>query len=129
MAWVPPHLRGKKVGAIVPMTGVRFIGNATGNINIAPNTGIRFEPRHKAPTKKTLKAKRILTPEGKPPQAPSHALRKAAPKFQKAVQNHLEITEWEQPGPGKRRHTRRAKPSKKAKKTKKSKKPTRKHRR
>jgi hypothetical protein len=94
--YVPPHLRGKIAAPVVNTTRrIRFIGDATGNTNEAPNTGKRHSPnRVAAPKKKTLKTVRMFSPNAKPVWEPSHALRKAAPKFAKAVLGHLGIKEW-----------------------------------
>jgi len=96
--------------AAVTRRGVRFIGNATGNVNVASSKGKRFTPRRGSPAgKKTLKAVRRVSPNAAPLWAPSHALRKAAPKFAKAVLDHLGLKEWQQApkGKGKRRKTKK----------------------
>jgi len=111
--YVPPHLRGKKMnGPAVTRRGVRFIGNATGNVNVVSSKGKRYTPRRLGSPigkKKTLKAVRRVTPNAAPLWAPSHALRKAAPKFAKAALNHLGLKEWQQApkGKGKRRKTKK----------------------
>jgi hypothetical protein len=108
--YVPPHLRGKIAAPTVNTTRrIRFIGNATGNTNAVPNTGARYAPnRVAAPKKKTLKAVRMLSPSSKPVWQPSHALRKAPPKFAKAVLEHLGLKEWRE-GLKKKRKTKKVK--------------------
>jgi hypothetical protein len=108
--YVPPHLRGKILAPTVNTTRrIRFIGNATGNTNAVPNTGARYAPnRAAAPKKKTLKAVRMMSPSSKPVWQPSHALRKAPPKFAKAVLEHLGLKEWKE-GQKKKRKTKKVK--------------------
>ena len=96
-AYVPPHLRGKTVA--VAASGnktrrVKFIGNALGNTDEEKNTGVRHGPTHGNPRKKTLKSVRMLSPTKASFWEPSFALRKAAPKFAKAVLGHLGLKEW-----------------------------------
>jgi len=114
--YVPPHLRGKAAAAaaaaVAPRSRhIRFIGNATGNVNVVSSKGKRFTPRRSAAAaRRTLKAVRIPTPNAKPLWEPSHALRAAAPKFAKAALNHLGLAGWQVAGPGrKKRRTHRAK--------------------
>lgn len=113
--YVPPHLRGKIAAPTVNTTRrIRFIGNATGNTNAAPNTGTRYAPNQTAaPKKKTLKSVQMVAPNAKPVWEPSHAFRKAAPKFSKVVMAHLGLKEWREPmkkaEKAKKRKTRKAK--------------------
>jgi hypothetical protein len=108
MAYVPPHLRKKvtavaappnptkvEFGAITPSAlraevgappprGIRFIGNATGELNIAPNTGLRYSPRSRnaTPRKPTRKLTvRRISPNAKPLAKPTTAVSEMPPKF------------------------------------------------
>lgn len=97
MAYVPPHLRKKvtavaappnptkvEFGAITPPRGIRFIGNATGELNIAPNTGLRYSPRSRnaTPRKPTRKLTvRRVSPNAKPLAKPTTAVSEMPPKF------------------------------------------------
>ena len=110
--YIPPHLRGKTYGPAVTRRGVRFIGNATGNVNVVSSKGKRYTPRtlgSPVGKKKTLKAVRKVTPNVLPLWTPSYAMRKAAPKFAKAVLEHLGLKEWQQvpKGKGKRQKTKK----------------------
>jgi len=113
--YVPPHLRGKKTEpAAVTRRGVRFIGNATGNVNVVSSKGKRYTPRRRGSPagKKTLKAVRRVTPNAAPLWDPSYAMRKAAPKFAKAVLDHLGLKEWQQAPKGKRKRRKTKKVAK-----------------
>lgn len=92
-AYIPPHLRKKLTAAAAAVTnavkrGVRFIGNATGNLNIAPNTGTRHKPRSPtaAPRKSTLKAKRQPTPNASPAAKPTHKVKELPPKYREMLE-------------------------------------------
>ncbi len=86
-AYVPPHLR-----KLVPKVSakntrkVRFIGNATGNINVtSPNT--RYVPRHKyaKPTRKILRTPKGHSLNKSPKARPTTVIFDMPPKFKKAV--------------------------------------------
>lgn len=113
--YVPPHLRGKKANtATVTRRGVRFVGNATGNTNVVSSKGKRYTPRMVSPAgkKKTLKSVRKVTPNAKPVWEPSHALRKAAPKFAKAAMEHLGLQKWQEGHTGNKTKKRKGKKAK-----------------
>ena len=121
-AYGPPHLRGKAavpaIASVNKTRRVKFIGNALGNTNVEKNTGVRHSPSRRLPHKKTLKAVRMLSPTKAAFWEPSHAFRKAAPKFAKAVLGHLGLKEWSQ---GQKSSTKKS--STKKRKTKKAKTP------
>ncbi len=83
-AWVP---KWKKTG-VMPVAapvkpGVKFIGNATGNTNVAPNTNVRYSPKRNAkPAKKTLKATKHMSPNAAPPAKPTAIFQELPAKFQ-----------------------------------------------
>ena len=107
-AYVPPHLRGKpaKAASGNKTRRVKFIGNALGNTNEEKNTGVRHSPSRRSPRKKTMKTVRILSPTKAAFWQPSYAMRNAAPKFAKAVMEHLGLKEWTQ---ARKRKTKKAK--------------------
>jgi hypothetical protein len=70
--------------------GVRFIGNVTGNTNIAKSPTRKASPRHRNRniTRRVLKITKALSPAGSPPQRPGRGAR----KFRAAVTRHLRTT-------------------------------------
>lgn len=98
MSYIPPHLRRPKTAAadapVNTSRRVKFIGDALGGPNVADTT-VRHSPhRNRAPTRRTIRHVRKITPNAAPPQKPSHALRHAAPKFAEAARKHIGIQEW-----------------------------------
>ena len=92
-AYIPPHLRKKLTAAAAVVTnavkrGVRFIGNATGSSNEAPNTGTRHKPRSPtaAPKKATLKTKRQPTPNASPAAKPTHKVKNLPTKYREMLE-------------------------------------------
>ena len=124
-AYVPPHLRGKAAAPAVASGNktrrVKFIGNALGNTNAEKNTGVRHSPSRRQPKKGTLKAVRMLSPTKAAFWEPSFAMRKAAPKFAKAVLGHLGLKEWSKGQTPSAKKPSAKKRSAKKRKTKKSK--------
>ena len=91
MAYVPPHLR-KKLASVVtapPPSGVRFIGNATGELDIAPNTGIRFNPSMNANPRKSSRKQsaRRVSPNTEPFARPTTAFSEMPAKFQEMLRH------------------------------------------
>jgi hypothetical protein len=67
--------------------GVRFIGNVTGNTNVAKSPTRKASPHHRNRnrTHRTLKITNAISPVGSPPQRPGRGAR----KFRAAVTRHL----------------------------------------
>jgi hypothetical protein len=114
-AYIPPHLRKKLATATAAAVntlkrGVRFIGNATGNLNIAPNAGTRHKPRSPsaAPKKVTLKAKKQPTPNKSPVAKPTHKVKDLPPKYREMLVRAGK-TKRVRKHKSKRKHTRRVK--------------------
>jgi hypothetical protein len=86
--------------------GVRFIGDATGDLNVAPSPTRKASPHHRdrAATRRALKATARVSPANSPPLKPG----RGAPKFRAAAERT-----------SKKRSTRR--------KSRKARKPRRKH--
>lgn len=89
MAWVP---KWKKTGVLPTAApakpGVKFIGNATGNTNVAENKGTRYSPKRNAvPAKKTLKASKHVAPNAAPPAKPGAAFLELPAKFQEMLKS------------------------------------------
>ncbi len=86
-AYIPPHLRKKTAAAAAPAKparrGVRFIGNATGNTNVAANNGTRRGPRSPsaAPRRTTLRVRTMVSPNKAPPAVPTHKIKNLPTKF------------------------------------------------
>ena len=76
--------------AVPPRRGVKFIGNATGGTNVAKSPTRKASPHHttRGATRRTLKAKRALTPNSSPPQRPG----RGALKFRQAAVRHERAT-------------------------------------
>jgi len=109
MAWVP---KWKKTGvmptAAPAKPGVKFIGNATGNTNVAENKGTRYIPKRNAkPTKKTLKATRHVSPNAAPPARPGASFFELPAKFQ-AMLKSFYSTKPKSPKKKTRRSSRRS---------------------
>ena len=70
--------------------GVKFIGNATGNTNVAKSPTRKASPHHKnrGATRRALKPTRALTPNSSPPQRPG----RGALKFRQAAVRHERAT-------------------------------------
>lgn len=101
---------GAAVGiAAAVKKGVKFIGNATGNTNVAKSPTRKSSPHHKSrsATRRAIKPVGRITPNKAAPQSPS----KVAPKFARMLKEHG-IKE----SPKKRRHTHRARKEKRGKK-------------
>ena len=92
-AYIPPHLRKKLTAAATAVAntikrGVRFIGDATGSSNEAPNTGTRHKPRSPtaAPKKATLKSKKQPTPNKSPVAKPTHKVKNLPTKYREMLE-------------------------------------------
>ena len=99
--------------------GVRFIGNATGNLNVVPSPTRKASPHHRnrGATRRTLKTTARVSPRGSPPQRPG----KGALAFRRAAVRHERAT---------RRLTKKRSPRRKSRKQHhKGRKATRKHKR
>ncbi len=83
-AWVPKWKKTGIAPSAAPVKpGVKFIGNATGNTNEAPNTNVRYSPKRNAkPAKKTLKATKHVSPNAAPPAKPTAIFQELPAKFQ-----------------------------------------------
>ena len=94
-----------------PKRGVRFIGNATGETNVAPSPPRAASPHHRNRnvTRRLLKAKPAVTPNAEPPLKPG----KGAPKFRDAVRRAA--TPLTRKPRAKRRHHKKHKTTKKRK--------------
>jgi hypothetical protein len=86
-AWVPKWKKTGVMPAAAPVKpGVKFIGNATGNTNEAPNTNVRYSPKRNAvPAKKTLKATKHVSPNAAPPAKPTAIFQELPAKFQTMI--------------------------------------------
>jgi hypothetical protein len=86
-AYIPPHLRKPKPNIKKHNTRkVKFVGNATGNIDVtSPN--IRYIPRHKyaSPTRKILRTPKVHSLNKSPKAKPTTVIFDMPPKFKKAV--------------------------------------------
>lgn len=76
--------------APVQTRGVRFIGNATGNTNVAKSPTRKASPHHqnRNVTKRALKATARVSLSHSPPQRPG----RGAPKFRAAAERHARET-------------------------------------
>ena len=111
-AWVP---KWKKTGvlpaAATVKPGVKFIGNATGNSNAAPNNGTRHSPKRNAkPAKKTLKATRHVLPNAAPPAKPGASFLELPAKFQTMLKSFYS-TKPKSPKKTRRRRSGQKKPT------------------
>lgn len=98
--------------------GVRFIGNATGGLNVAPSPTRKASPRHRnrGATRRALRPATHVSPADSPPLRPG----RGALKFRRAVVHHERAT---------RRESKKRSPRKKSRKGQKGKrKGTRHHR-
>lgn len=78
------------VPAVPLRRGVRFIGNATGNTNIAHSPTRKASPHHRnrGETRRVLRATARVSPTGSPPQRPGRgalAFRRAAVRHERAA--------------------------------------------
>lgn len=115
MPYIPPHLRPRPATASAapappPPRGVRFIGNATGNINVAANTGVRFSPhRNAAATRKVLKHVALSgSMNSEPPAKPTYSIHGFPPKYKSMIMKSLSFKKQKP----KRRQTKKHKRSK-----------------
>lgn len=92
-AWVPKWKKTGILPAAAPVKpGVKFIGNATGSKNAAPNNGTRHSPkRNGKPTKKTLKASKHVSPNAVPPAKPGATFMELPAKFQTMLKSFYSI--------------------------------------
>ena len=95
-AYVPPHLRKLKPthNAKRNTHKVRFVGNATGDVNVTSPT-TRYVPRHKhaRPTRKILRTPKVHSMNKSPKAKPTTVIFDMPPKFKKAVFNaHPHLT-------------------------------------
>lgn len=90
-AYVPPYLRKLKAkhnNAKRNTRKVKFVGNATGDVNVtSPN--IRYLPRHKyaSPTRKILRVPKAHSLNKSPKAKPTTVIFDMPPKFKQAVFN------------------------------------------
>ena len=88
-AYVPPHLRKAKLKSKSPKAAtrkVRFVGNVTGNVNIAPDNGARHTPRRNAvATRKILKHVAPASKSAEPPAKPTTFLYHMPPAFRNEI--------------------------------------------
>jgi hypothetical protein len=85
------RLRAAARAAAAPQRrGVRFIGNATGNTNVAKSPTRKASPHHKNRnvTRRAIRNVGRVSPDAKPPMAPG-----ARSKFTKAAHKHAKKTE------------------------------------
>jgi len=70
--------------------GVRFIGNATGGLNVAPSPTRKASPRHRnrGATRRALRPAAHVSPADSPPLRPG----RGALKFRRAVEHHERAT-------------------------------------
>ena len=97
--------------------GVRFIGNATGNLDVAPSPTRKASPHHRnrGATRRAMKAAKRVSPDSSPPQRPG----KGALAFRRAAVRHTRAV---------RKLTKKRSPRRKSNKVHhKGRKPTRKH--
>ena len=108
--------RAAAAAAAPAKKGVKFLGNATGNTNVAKSPTRKASPHHKNrdATRRALKATARVSPAGSPPQRPG----RGAPKFRAAAERATR---------GKKRSVHKARKSRKAYREHKAKKHTRRH--
>ena len=93
--------------------GVRFIGNATGNTNVARSPTRKASPHHRSrgATRRALRATARVSPAGSPPQRPGRgalAFRRAAVRHERASGKTRKHRKGRKHHKG-RKHTRRHK--------------------
>ena len=109
MSYVPPHLR-KKAVVVEPRRGIRFIGNATGDIDVANNTGVRYSPhtRDVADLRHTRKLHiRSVSMNVVPPSRPTTAVSHMPTKFKHMVLESGQVKSKAPKHHRRRHHTRR----------------------
>jgi hypothetical protein len=90
-AYVPPHLRKPKAkpnNTKRTTRKVKFVGNATGDIDVTSPT-TRYHPRHKyaSPTRKILRTPKAHSLNKSPKAKPTTVIFDMPPKFKQAVFN------------------------------------------
>ena len=91
LAYVPPHLRKPKQNNTKHNTRkVRFIGNATGNVNVTSHNA-RYSPRHKyaGPSRKILRSTKFHSINNKPVAPPTTVLFDMPKKFKTFIFDKL----------------------------------------
>jgi hypothetical protein len=108
-AWVPKWKKTGIMPAAAPVKpGVKFIGNATGNTNVAENKGTRYSPKRNAvPAKKTMKATKHVSPNAAPPAKPTAIFQELPAKFQTMLKSFYS-TKPKSPKKKTRRSSRRS---------------------
>jgi len=89
-SYVPPHMRGKKAAPQNLTRRVRFVGNVTGNADVAPDTGVRHTPRPNArPTRKVLKHTHRISANKQPLAPPTTSLHHMPATYRKYIFDSL----------------------------------------
>jgi hypothetical protein len=98
-----------RAAAATTRRGVRFIGNATGNTNVARSPTRKASPHHRnrGVTRRALRATTRVSPAGSPPQRPGRGAR----SFRNAIKRHERAT---------RRASKKRSPRRKSRKSRKS---------